>query len=69
MEAACASALIFAKEATMKKRFRLLLLAVLVTGSALLSAARPAAACNPYMCFNVDEYTTCCWEPTCELVC
>jgi hypothetical protein len=60
----------FRKETVMKKnRFRLLLLAVLLGGTALLSAARPAAACNPYMCWIVDENTVCCWEEDCTLWC
>lgn len=57
----------------MKKRNpRLLLLAAVLTASALLSAAQPAAAgrCVPGMCFVVDAYTTCCWSDVgCVLEC
>ena len=51
------------------KKSKLLLLAVVLTGTALLSAAKPAAACNPWMCFMVDENTVCCWTELCELEC
>lgn len=52
-----------------KNRFRLLLLATLLSATALLSGARSAVACNPWMCFEVDENTTCCWEGNCTLEC
>lgn len=51
------------------KKSRFLVLAAFLTGAALLSAAKPAAACNPWMCFIVDEDTTCCWTQFCELEC
>lgn len=51
------------------KKSRLLLLAALLTGTALLSGAKSAVACNPWMCFEVDLNTTCCWTGTCELEC
>jgi hypothetical protein len=53
----------------MKNRIRLLLLATVLTGTALLSTARPAAACDPYMCWIVDENTACCWTGDCQLWC
>jgi len=55
----------------MKKRTsRLLLLAGLLAGTALLSAARPALArCIPGLCWMVNESTTCCWSETCQLEC
>lgn len=59
------------KEAVMRKG-KLLLLAAVLMGTALLSAAQPADAgrCVPGMCFEVDEYTTCCWSETgCVLEC
>jgi hypothetical protein len=60
---------VFRKEIVMRK-FKLLLLAAVLTGTALLSAAKPAAArCVPYMCWNADENTVCCWEADCSLWC
>ena len=53
----------------MTKKSRLLLLAVLLTGTALVSTARPAAACVRDMCFEVDAYTTCCYDDHCQLWC
>jgi hypothetical protein len=55
----------------MKKRsFRLLSLAAVLAGTALLSSARPAAArCIPGFCWMVNENTTCCWGETCQLEC
>lgn len=52
------------------RKIKLLLLAAVLTGTALLSAAKPAAArCVPYMCWNADENTVCCWEEDCSLWC
>lgn len=53
----------------MKTKLRLFLLAAVLTGTALLSTARPAAACDPYVCWPVDEDTTCCWMEDCTLWC
>lgn len=52
-----------------KNKFRLLLLATLLTGTALLSGVSPAVACIREMCFEVDDDTTCCWSETCVLEC
>lgn len=52
-----------------KNKFRLLLLAALLTGTALLSTTTSAVACNRWMCFEVDENTTCCWDGNCQLEC
>ncbi len=52
-----------------KNRFRLFLLAALLSGIALLSATKEAVACYPYLCWNVDENTVCCWEEDCTLWC
>jgi hypothetical protein len=53
-----------------KTKLRLLLLTALLTGAALLSTARPAAAqCIPGLCWIVDENTTCCWLDDCTLWC
>lgn len=53
----------------MRKRFRLLLLAGLLAGTALLSGVESANACIREMCFEVDMNTVCCWSETCELQC
>lgn len=52
-----------------KNKFRLLLLATLLTGTAFLSGVSPAVACIREMCFEVDDNTTCCWSETCVLEC
>ncbi len=52
-----------------KTKLRLLLLAALMAGASLLSTAKPAAACIPYLCWIVDENTTCCWLEDCTLWC
>jgi hypothetical protein len=52
-----------------KTRIRLLLLTALLTGTALLSAAPPAASdCNRY-CWHVSAEVSCCQLRTCEIVC
>lgn len=51
------------------KKAKLFLLAAVLTATALLSAAKPAAACNPWMCWIVDENTVCCWMEDCSLWC
>lgn len=51
----------------MKTKLRLLLIASILAGTALISTAAQAW-CPPY-CWNVDENTTCCYEPSCEIVC
>lgn len=52
-----------------KTKLRLLLLAALLTGTALLSAARPAVSQCFFYCWIVDADTTCCQTRTCEIVC
>jgi hypothetical protein len=59
-----------APEEVRMKKIKLLLLAAVLTGTALLSAARPAfSQCIPSMCWIVDEYTVCCWNEDCSLWC
>jgi hypothetical protein len=53
----------------MKTRLRLLLLAAVLTGTALLSAAPPAEAACPFYCWHVDENTTCCQLRDCSVRC
>jgi hypothetical protein len=53
----------------MKTRFRLLLLAVILTGTALLSAAKPAASQCVFYCWRVDSETTCCTRFDCSVWC
>ena len=50
-------------------RIRLLLLTALLTGTALLSAARPAASDCVRYCWHVSAETSCCQLRTCEIVC
>jgi hypothetical protein len=51
-------------------RFRMLLLAAVLTGTALLSAAGPAISqCIPWMCWIADPNTVCCWDEYCNLWC
>jgi hypothetical protein len=52
-------------------RFRMLLLATVLTGAALLSAAGPAISeqCIPWMCWIADPNTVCCWDEYCNLWC
>jgi hypothetical protein len=57
----------FTKELIMKTKFRLLLLASILVGTALMSTAAQAA-CTFY-CWHVDETTTCCRTFTCQIVC
>jgi hypothetical protein len=52
-----------------KNKFRLLLLATLLTGATLLSGVKSADACIREMCFEVDDDTVCCWSETCVLEC
>jgi hypothetical protein len=52
-----------------KTRFRLLVLAGLLTGAALLSTAPPVFAQCVRYCWHVDETTSCCQLWTCEIVC
>jgi hypothetical protein len=55
----------------MKTKLRLLLLAVLLTGAALPSAASQAIAkrCIPGYCWIVSADVTCCYEFDCSIVC
>ena len=53
----------------MTPRFRLLLLAALLTGTALLSTAKPAKAVCFFYCWHVDAETTCCRLRDCSIVC
>jgi len=54
----------------MKKiRFRLLVLAGLLTGAALLSTAPPVLAQCFFYCWHVDENTSCCQTRTCDIIC
>ena len=53
----------------MKTRLRLLLLAAVLTGTALLSASRPAEAACFFYCWHVDENTTCCQLRDCSIRC
>jgi hypothetical protein len=57
------------KERLMKTKFRLLLLAAILTGTALLSAARPAASQCVFYCWRVDSETTCCTRFDCSVWC
>jgi hypothetical protein len=52
----------------MPTRLRLLLLAAVLTGTALLATAKPAAACF-FHCWHVDETTSCCELRDCSIVC
>ena len=52
----------------MTTRLRLLLLAAILTGTALLSTAKPAAACF-FHCWHVDAETSCCQLRDCSVVC
>jgi len=53
----------------MKTKTRLLLLAAVLTGTALLSTAAPAlSACFRY-CWHVDTETSCCQLRDCSIVC
>ena len=51
----------------MKTKLRLLLLASILVGTALMSTAAQAA-CTFY-CWHVDETTTCCRTFSCQIVC
>jgi hypothetical protein len=53
----------------MKTRIRLLLLAAVLTGTALLSAAKPAEAYCFFYCWLVNENTTCCQLEDCSVWC
>lgn len=53
----------------MKIRLRLLLLAAILTGTALLSAAKPATAACFFHCWHVDADTSCCQLRDCSIVC
>jgi hypothetical protein len=49
-------------------RFRLLVVAALLAGVALLSTAPARAQCFLY-CWRVDATTSCCQFRNCEIVC
>lgn len=51
----------------MKTKFRLLVTASILVGTALTSAA--AYAWCPRYCWRVDENTSCCQTLSCEIVC
>jgi hypothetical protein len=53
------------------KKNRLLVLAAVLMGTALLSTSQSAdARCIPGLCYEVDENTVCCWSDSgCILEC
>lgn len=53
----------------MTTRFRLLLLSAVLTGTALLSAVKPATATCIRYCWIVDAETSCCQLRDCSIVC
>jgi hypothetical protein len=53
----------------MKTKIRLLLLAAVLTGTALLSTTQPAEASCSFYCWHVDENTTCCRLRDCSIRC
>lgn len=53
----------------MKTRLKLVLLAAVMTGTALLSSAKPAAAFCPFYCWHVDADITCCQLRDCSIWC
>jgi hypothetical protein len=53
----------------MKTKLRLLLLAAVLTGTALLSTSQSAAAACIRYCWHVDADTTCCRLPDCSTWC
>ena len=57
------------KEILMKTRLKLLLLAAVMTGTALLAAAGQAGAFCPRYCWHVDAETSCCQLRDCSVVC
>lgn len=52
-----------------KTKLRLLSLAVVLMGSALLSTAKPAASACFFYCWIVDADTTCCELRDCSIRC